>query len=313
MKKFIIILFAIFFTGCFANKQISGTNLKPKCDYYIDNIERLYTEPFDNITATGIVCDSKNNKSYIPIKNGLAHGKAEIYADNGTSWEINFKEGKRNGETKTFQNGILISSINFMQDGEVLISLYRPNGQLEYSLYNNGKEGSLLKEYDEYGNLIEETPYANGKKNGTAKEYYENGVLKTEAQFINDKQNGIQKDYYETGALKSEKPYKNNKLEGVGKSYYENGALETEISFKNGKLEGMMNMYNQDGVLDIQITHKNGLKSGPMKKYNSDGSYWATITYQNDKPVSGKCANGRKWNNAELSNWENGLNVTCGY
>ena len=51
--------------------------LNQKCDYYIDNIERLYTEPFDNITATGIVCDSKNNKSYIPIKNGLAHGKAE--------------------------------------------------------------------------------------------------------------------------------------------------------------------------------------------------------------------------------------------
>lgn len=360
MKKFIIILFAVFFTGCLAGKQVSHTNIKSKCDYYVDDIERLYTEPFDNITATGIVCDAKNNKSYIPIKNGLAHGKAEIYYDNGTSLEINFEAGKSN-ETKTFENGILISSFNFIQDDELLISFYRPNGILDYSVYKNGKENTLFREYDTFGNLIKETSYLNGKKNGisklfypsgslkaevfftdnkmdgfskiyyesgalnaeipykndkingTVKEYYENGILKSEAQYSNHKQHGIQKNYYETGALKDEIPYKNHKQEGVAKSYYENGALETEISFKNGEMEGIMNMYNQDGVLDIQITHKNNMRNGPMKKYNSDGSYWATIIYQNNKAISGKCANGRKWNNAELSNWENGLSVDCGY
>lgn len=360
MKKIIIILFAVIFTGCFANKQISSKNIKPKCDYYMDNIESLETEPFEDITATGIVCDAKNNKSYIPIKNGLAHGKAEIYYDNGTSLEINFEAGKRN-ETKTFENGILISSFNFIQDDEVLISFYRPNGQLDYNIYFDNKNNMSLKKYDEYGNLNEETlvlngkkdsiytnyypsgsikakifykdgkkdgiskiyyesgalnaeiPYKNDKINGTVKEYYENGILKSEAQYSNHKQHGIQKNYYETGALKDELPYKNHKQEGVAKSYYENGALETEISFKNGEMEGIMNMYNQDGVLDIQITHKNNMKNGPMKKYNSDGSYWATIIYQNNKAISGKCANGRKWNNAELSNWENGLSVACGY
>lgn len=32
---------------------------------------------------------------------------------------------------------------------------------------------------------------------------------------------------------------------------------------------------------------------------------------KNNKAVSGICANGKKWNNAELSNWENGLEVSC--
>lgn len=84
-------------------------------------------------------------------------------------------------------------------------------------------------------------------------------------------------------------------------------------NFQNGKLEGILKGYDENGNLTHQTTFKNGLREGQMKSYNSYGKFWATITYKNDKAVSGICANGKKWNNAELSNWENGLNVTCGY
>lgn len=48
-----------------------------------------------------------------------------------------------------------------------------------------------------------------------------------------------------------------------------------------------------------------------MEFYNQDGSLWAIITYENNEIISAKCANGRKWNNAEIHNWNKGLSVSC--
>lgn len=171
MKNFILILFALLMLkGGIYCKEVSADTLKPKCDYYTDNITKLFTEKYEQ-DVTGIVCDSQDKKSFIQIKNGLAHGNSKLY--------------------------------------------------------------------------------------------YNGGVLFSEANF------------------------KNDKLEGIGKEYYESGALKSEDNYKNGKLEGISKVYNENGKLS------------------------ATITYKNDKAVSGICANGKKWNNAELSNWENGLKVSC--
>ena len=384
MKKFIIILFAVFFTGCFAHKQIKSYT--PKCNYYIDDIEKLYDEPFYDSSANGIVCEEKNNKSYITIKNGLAHGKAMKYSDNGTVTEYNFENGKRKGLSKTFENGIIVSSANFIDadNGEIEVSIYFPNGKLSSTLYLKRGDGKLQK-YNINGNLIREETYVNGKKNGITKLYFDNGQLETVAEYKNDKLNGpfklynqngivesegtykddkltgLIKNYYENGSLKSEQNYQNDKLHGISKSYYKNGsineiipykngnaegikkiyyengalkaevlfrndkvegmvktyykngAMETEAIFKKGKKEGVLKQYDENGILDAQVTYSNNKKNGQMKKYNDYGKLWATITYKNDNAVSGKCANGRKWNNAELSNWENGLKVNCGY
>lgn len=384
MKNLILILFAVFFTGCFAHKQIKSYT--PKCDYYIDDIKQLYNEPFEDITATGIVCEEKNNKAYITIKNGLAHGKAMKYYDNGTTIEDHFENGKLKGLSKTFENGVLVSSANFIDadNGEIEVSIYFPNGKLSSTLYLKRGDGKLQK-YNINGNLIREETYVNDKKNGITKLYFDNGQLKAVAEYKNDKLNGpfkqyyqngiidsegtykddklagLMKNYYENGSLKSEQnyqndklhgisktyyedgsineiiPYKNGKAEGIKKVYYENGALKAEVLFRNDKVEGMVKTYykngameteaifkngKRDGVskhyygngkLDAQIMYSNNKKNGQMKKYNDYGKLWATITYKNDNPVSGKCANGRKWNNAELSNWESGLEVSCGY
>lgn len=176
MKKSIIIFFAIFFTGCLANKQIKSYT--PKCDYYIDDIEKLYNEPFKDASANGIVCEEKNNKSYITVKNGLAHGKAIKYHDNGTTIENNFENGKLKGLSKTFENGLIVSSANFIDadNGEIELSFYFPNGKLSSTLYLKRGYGKLQK-YNINGNLIKEETYVNDKKNGITKLYFDNGQL----------------------------------------------------------------------------------------------------------------------------------------
>lgn len=79
MKNFIVILLSIIFAGCFAGESVSSSNSKQKCDYYInDIIELINVKQFENITAAGTVCDVNNNKSYVPVKNGLPHGKERL-------------------------------------------------------------------------------------------------------------------------------------------------------------------------------------------------------------------------------------------
>ena len=127
----------------------------------------------------------------------------------------------------------------------------------------------------------------------------------------NGKTEGIQKSYI-AGFLFTEIPYKNGKAEGIGKTYYESGALKYEIPFKNDKAEGIEKWYYESGALMEETPFKNDIKEGIGKSYKEDGRLFFTLTYQNDKVISGKCANGRKWTNAEINNFEKGLYVNCG-
>lgn len=47
------------------------------------------------------------------------------------------------------------------------------------------------------------------------------------------------------------------------------------------------------------------------KDYFESGKLWITWTYRNDEVVSGKCYDGKVLNNAEISNYNNGLSVSC--
>ena len=76
MKNFILILFALLMLkGGIYCKEVSADTLTLKCDYYTDNITKLFTEKYEQ-DVTGIVCDSQDKRSFIQIKNGLAHGRS---------------------------------------------------------------------------------------------------------------------------------------------------------------------------------------------------------------------------------------------
>ena len=72
-------------------------------------------------------------------------------------------------------------------------------------------------------------------------------------------------------------------------------------------------MYLESGVLLAEVNYKKDKEEGITKVYDANGGFFLAVTYKNGKAVSGICANGKKLNNAELSNFENGLNVNCSY
>jgi len=138
-----------------------------------------------------------------------------------------------------------------------------------------------------FKSLYNEIPLKNGKWEGIVRNYYESGKIKQETPLKNDKMEGIVRRYYESGELESEIPYKNDKVEGIGRTYYKSGKLREETPFKNGKTEGI------------------------AKTYKENGRLWGKVLYHNDKVVSGTCANGRAFTNAEIINWQNGHTVIC--
>lgn len=108
---------------------------------------------------------------------------------------------------------------------------------------------------------------------------------------------------------------KNNNLNMNATSYYENGNIDMKYIVKNGM--GNITIYREDGSMHSYRPIKDYKLNGTAEIYTDNGRLFATIIYQDDKIISGKCANNRKngaeWTRAEISNWENGVKVDCGY
>jgi antitoxin component YwqK of YwqJK toxin-antitoxin module len=156
----------------------------------------------------------------------------------------------------------------------------------------------------------------NGKPiTGVVKGYFMSGALMWEAPYKNGKAEGIAKRYYTSGALSSELPYKNGIVEGLGKEYYESGALKRELPIKKGLEEGMRKTYYENGKVKNEIPYRNGKKEGIAKAYYPSGVV-LELAYKHNELISGYCVRrggGKRttMTSAEISNWNNGLEVKC--
>ena len=235
-----------------------------------------------------------------PINDGKREGRAKRYDESGKlSYEESYKNDKLDGLAKT----------------------YHKNGSLSGEWpFKDGKKGGILKLYNENGQLEREEAYKDDKKEWDKfYSYHGNGKLEYERYKKNDYSEGLTKTYYENGQLESEirYKYKDYKPEGIFKSYYDNGKLRSEVPYKGGqdKPEGLAKSYYESGALESEWPYKDGKKDGLAKTYRENGKLFVTIEYKNDSPVSGMChhidGTQTALTNAELTNWENGLNIYC--
>ena len=124
-------------------------------------------------------------------------------------------------------------------------------------------------------------------------------------------------DFYEmfNDGLPDFEVLKNKKLDITNKVYYENGNINMNCAVKNGI--GDCNSYKENGAMDIYRPIKNYQFNGTAEVYSENGRLWATLHYNNGHLISAECINdrknGKKWTKAEISNWENGLEVSCNY
>ena len=194
-----------------------------------------------------------SNKELAYIKEGkltenldvLANGKYTEYYKNGKiKIQGNYKEGRRNGEFKTFLKNSKSAGSVIYEDGNIIKS----------TLIKSMKDNASFSPIS-YVNYDLDTSYSIGKvdfPNKLLKTYYmynKKGVL-----------NGDSIKYYEEGNIQSIVPYKNNLVEGLIIRYYENGNIKEEVNYKNDKMNGEAKSYDENGKLNGRTIFKDDIK-----------------------------------------------------
>ncbi len=190
---------------------------------------------------------------------------------------------------------------------------------------NNLLEGGIYKDTTASGvfcvaleDLIKlQFKLKDGKINGGMKIalYYEKDKPMIET-YISD-YSLFSEDFYEmfNDGLPDFEVLKNKKLDITNKVYYDNGNINMNCAVKNGI--GDCTSYKENGAMDIYRPIKNYQFNGTAEVYSENGRLWATLHYNNGHLISAECINdrknGKKWTKAEISNWENGLEVSCNY
>lgn len=190
---------------------------------------------------------------------------------------------------------------------------------------NNLLEGGIYKDTTASGvfcvaleDLIKlQFKLKDGKINGGMKIalYYEKDKPMIET-YISD-YSLFSEDFYEmfNDGLPDFEVLKNKNLDITNKVYYENGNINMNCAVKNGI--GDCTSYKENGAMDIYRPIKNYQFNGTAEVYSENGRLWATLHYNNGHLISAECINdrknGKKWTKAEISNWENGLEVSCNY
>lgn len=155
-------------------------------------------------------------------KDGVKHGKYQVFMEGKLSEEGTFKDGKQDGVRKLlFPNG-KTEVEEIYKDGNITA---------KKGFFDNGKL-SVQGQYDEAVTMSGEWTY-----------YYQNGKIKEIVNFKNNVEDGAFKEFYENGNLKAEGNYTQLQLgietqgveQGELKEYDENGELVAKKNCEMGR------------------------------------------------------------------------------
>ena len=191
----------------------------------------------------------------------------EYYKNGNIKVQGNYKDGKREGEFKTFlRNGksagsvfykdrkiIKSTLVNSMKDNASFCILTDINYNLNsHKIVTDEFPNQLLKQYFIFNK--------NGLLDGENREYYEEGDIKSIFYFKNNVVDGTSISYYQNGNIQEKNTYKNGEENGEGILYYENGNIKEKYFMKNDKLDGEATAYFEDGKIRNKSIFKDGVK-----------------------------------------------------
>ncbi|WP_195340268.1 toxin-antitoxin system YwqK family antitoxin [Fusobacterium sp. 1001295B_180824_G3] len=203
-------------------------------------------------------------KGETPIPNGKY---IEYYKNTKIKVQGNYKDGKRNGEFKTFlKNGKSAGSVIYKDDKitkSTLANSMKDNASFSILTDVNYNINSHKIVTEEFPNgLLKQYFIFNkdGLLDGENREYYEEGEIKSIFPFKNNVADGNMISYYQNGNIKEKNTYKNGIEEGESILYYENGNLKEKYFMKNEKLDGEAVAYYEDGKIRNKSIFKDGVK-----------------------------------------------------
>jgi len=202
-------------------------------------------------------------KGEAPIPNGKY---IEYYKNGKIKLQGNYKEGRRNGEFKTFLKNSKSAGSVIYKDGKIikstLIKSMKENASFSILTNINYNSNSHEIVTDEFPNgLLKQyfTFNKDGLLDGESRQYYEEGEIKSVSSFKNNIANGTFISYYQNGNIKEKYTYKNGNEEGEGIFYYEDGKIKNKAIFKDG-------VTLEEEVYKDNEVRKNTFKNGEIVK-----------------------------------------------
>ncbi|PGH26164.1 phosphatidylinositol-4-phosphate 5-kinase [Fusobacterium animalis] len=202
-------------------------------------------------------------KGEAPIQNGKY---IEYYKNGQIKVQGHYKNGKREGEFKTFLRNSKNAGSIFYKNGKIikstLINSMKDNASFSVLTDINYNSNSHEIVTDEFPNGLLKQYFTFNKDellDGESRQYYEEGDIKSISPFKNNVADGTFISYYQNGNIKEKHTYKNGNEEGEGIFYYENGKLEEKYFMKNGKLDGEAINYFEDGKIKNKAIFKDGV------------------------------------------------------
>ena len=250
-----------------------------------------YNKYFQKLFSLNVKYYKKISGKY-KIEGINGNGKEFILNTNILIFEGEYKDGKKNGVGKEYNDGNIIFEGEYKDgkkngEGKEYHYCY---GQLEYDYKPYFRsENSFCDRYVTIGFFeVElkkafEGEYKDGKKNGKGKEYYSNGKIKFAGEYLNgEKWKG---SGYDTN---NNIVYKIEKGNGKVKEFYPNGKLKFEGEYLNGKINGKVKEYKikyevlefwqcelvenrEFYYLEFEGEYLNGKRNGKGKEYDYDG------------------------------------------
>lgn len=296
----LIVLFSLFITqAVFSQKEYNLNELHTYEDTDGRYIFKVIAKKKKLLNGECKILYNNYKKEYIiaTFRRGMYDGLCRKYNNLQLEYEINYKEGYKNGVYKRYSRfGDLASEGTFTNDkmhGVVITYYY--SGQIESAnIYREGKLHGLCRTYTNEGKLKSEQEYTEGLANGFERRYsgetgdlivnynYKNGQKEgkqfclhagcndeyTEDSFyIDGKMEGVYKETYTNGRIRTSGIYKNGKKEGIWVLYDKSGQIMWEQNFINGKTEEEQKCYYPDGSLEAISNHINGEEEGLRKEY----------------------------------------------
>jgi uncharacterized protein (TIGR02145 family) len=251
MKKFIAILaFAAVSTilvGCGEEKIV-------QLDDELQQRDGVYVVPKNQKPYSGKFVTSYGNnviKEAGALKNGKRDGEIKTYREDGSVDEIQtFVDGVLNGKwEKYYKNGQIEYAGNYKnKEKDEKWERYNENGKLALvEHYKDGKQDGKWEFYSQNGQLMRVEHYKDGNKDGKWEFYSQNGQLTQVEHYKDGNKDGKWENYYENGQLMQVEHYKDGNKDGKWENYYENGQLRSGVYYKDGKPDGKRELYDENG------------------------------------------------------------------
>lgn len=246
-----------------------------------------------------------------------------FFAENGdTSLLINYKAGKKHGQTKIFSpDGVICESFKNGLKTDFTFEYDNKHRLIKQIPFEDGRENGTGYVFDTLGRIIETRQYKTGtlvareiinrvdfegNRNGMWKEFYDDYSLHSEGFYVHGLKNGIFKEYDHQGNIRSITKYENgveidvkNEVSPLKyrRDYYQNGQMKSEVTYRDGKMEGIRRDFDENGNVVKSYVYSNGilvsegilldsgLKEGFWKEYYSDGKLKSEGSYESDNKV----------------------------